>query len=580
MANFDFDLTSSGSAAWKPAGLDSLADEMICNTAGWGPINGATLAAFSDVPYAHFDKKERISRVAELATGSSNQYKNNQQFQKFKRDGDTNAEFSYRHDNADDSTFQLVDTAKLQSNNRMGGGNAGGRGGGGRGGGRTNFQQQAISRGQGGQGGQLFGTQSGRGNTGGGRGGRGGRGMRRQDRKDRLSSATVGVDWIVSEEFDLGQLLKLQANPPKPEDLTWAGHLDTYDEQYDKTTTRTSVPLKRVDNKVFYSVTTAEDPILEGYAADGIAEIFATDIILAQVMVAPRSIYSWDLVIQKSGNTIFIDKRENTTIDLLTVSETAHDPPQNADGVDECNYPENLSIEATVINQNFSQHILIKNPDTTQRKTFEPHPFFDASEEGMEGMEPSSVAYRYRKFPMDKDGKLNLCVRSELHAQVTKRGIENLITCHALNEWDSRFSGGINWRQKIDQQRGAVLATELKNNSCKVARWTAQAIISGADQMKIGYISRKKTGEPYEHDILATQWFKPKELAMQMNLSVNNMWGVVKMLMEMLHAKSDGKYVLMKDPNKSTLRLYSVPLCTFEDDDDEETEALFEEEEA
>lgn len=35
-------------------------------------------------------------------------------------------------------------------------------------------------------------------------------------------------------------------------------------------------------------------------------------------------------------------------------------------------------------------------------------------------------------------------------------------------------------------KRGAILATELKNNSAKLARWTAQSILSGADQMKIG----------------------------------------------------------------------------------------------
>ena len=40
----------------------------------------------------------------------------------------------------------------------------------------------------------------------------------------------------------------------------------------------------------------------------------------------------------------------------------------------------------------------------------------------------------------------------------------------ALNEWDSRYSGNIDWRQKLDVQRGAVLANELKHNSCKLSR--------------------------------------------------------------------------------------------------------------
>ena len=77
--------------------------------------------------------------------------------------------------------------------------------------------------------------------------------------------------------------------------------------------------------------------------------------------------------------------------------------------------------------------------------------------------------------------------------------------------------------------------------------------------MKLGYVSRVAAGNAYEHVILATQFFKPKDFATQINLSVNNMWGIVKMICELVLNKEDGKYVLLKDPNKATVRLYSVP---------------------
>lgn len=375
------------------------------------------------------------------------------------------------------------------------------------------------------------------------------------------------------DELDLNQLLKLQANPPKADDLAWCGQLDHYDESYDKTTSKNAAPLKRFDNKIFYTVTTAEDPILEKFAVEGVGDIFATDTILAQIMAAPRSVYSWDLVIQKTEGIIYIDKRDDSPFDLLTVSETAHDPPQVGEGVEEINTPDRLSVEATMINQNFSQQIL-QAPTADSRKTFEPNPFFGDEEEP--GFEPASITYRYRKFGL---GKINLVARTEIHGWVNKRGVEQHLNIYALNEWDSRFSGGINWRMKIDQQRGAVLATELKNNSCKVAKWTAQAILSGADQMKVGYVSRTRVGETYDHQVLATQFFKPKDLAIQTNLSITNMWGVVKMLCELLMSKEDGKFVLLKDPNKGTLRLYRVPLSTFEEADDEEGETMLEDEE-
>lgn len=123
-----------------------------------------------------------------------------------------------------------------------------------------------------------------------------------------------------------------------------------------------------------------------------------------------------------------------------------------------------------------------------------------------------------------------------------------------------------NNRQKIDAQRGAVLATELKNNSCRLARWTAQSLLAGADQMKLGYVSRVSPTNAYEHTILATQFFKPKDFALQINLNLTNVWGIVKMICELLLSKTDGKYVLMKDPNKAILRLYSIPIDTFDDE--------------
>lgn len=382
---------------------------------------------------------------------------------------------------------------------------------------------------------------------------------------DRLPSLSIGGEWEMVEEFDLAQLLKLVANPPTVEDLLWCGHLDQYDDTYDALTTRTQRIVKRIENKVFYDVTSSEDPVLERFAVDNVGDVYATDTIIAQLMAAPRSVYSWDIVIEKTQGVIFLDKRDNSSFDFLTVSETSLEPPAVAEETEEYNYPEKLSLEATMINQNFSQQVLLEKGT---RKTYEPNPFFD---DDNSGIQPASAAYRYRKFTL---GDIKLVARCELQCWHNKKGDEQLMTCHAINEWDSKFSGGVNWRQKIDQQRGAVLATELKNNSCKLAKWTAQALLAGAHQMKLGYVSREKASNPFEHTVLATQYFKPRDLALQINLSINNIWGIVKMICELLMKKPDGKFVLLKDPNKAIVRLYSIPIDSFEDEDDEEEEGV------
>ena len=531
--------------------------DMQFNSDGWGPVIGEQISAFDDVPYAHFDKKDKCSRPADFIQSTYN----NQQ-QKFRpryEMGSTNAEFAYRHDNEEDKSFQLVDTSKAPTKykNNI----------------KRNFQQKTQRGGNMrtmGKNDQQFSfNKGGMARKGGNeRGGRGrGRGGIRRQKTDRMPSLTVGAEWEMVEEFDLAQLLKLVANPPQVEDLMWCGHLDQYDENLDKVNIKSAKPLKSCDNKIFYYVTSTEDPILEKFTAEDLGEVYATDAILSHLMASPRSVYSWDLVIEKVGGVIFIDKREDSLFDYLTVSETAHEPPSASDEIDEINHPEKLSVEATKINQNFCQQVL---KEDESRKNYDPNPFYDDTfNEG----EPASVAYRYRKFTL---GNIRIVARCELHAWwKSKKNEEQLMTVYALNEWDSKYSGGVNWRQKIDQQqRGAVLATELKNNSNKLAKWTAQSILAGADLMKIGFVSRVAPSNAYEHVILETQTFKPKEIAAQTNLSVNNMWGIVKMIAELILKKEDGKYLLMKDPNKATVRLYSIPDDAFQADADEDAEAF------
>jgi hypothetical protein len=64
---------------------------------------------------------------------------------------------------------------------------------------------------------------------------------------------------------------------------------------------------------------------------------------------------------------VFLDKRDNSSFDYLTVSETAHEPPQVTAETDPINYPERLSLEATMINQNFTQQVLAVDADDSRK---------------------------------------------------------------------------------------------------------------------------------------------------------------------------------------------------------------------
>ena len=332
------------------------------------------------------------------------------------------------------------------------------------------------------------------------------------------------------------------------------------------------------------------------------ATIYTTDVILSVLMTAPRSVYPWDIVVVREGNKLFFDKRDGGPFDTVTVNENAADPPQDPTTVNPNNPNEkiavpdtpsinsatSLSLEATYINQNFAFQTVIETPPPPAVDFSKPNPFY-----GPDETEPlASCGYRYRVFDLGvtEDEDMKICVRTEVDAylpgQDPLKG-RGLVTIRALNEFDPRApgaGGAPDWRTKLDSQRGAVVATEMKNNSCKLAKWTVQSVLAGADHLKIGYvvlsntrlhvsessrlaygalssyswISRVNPRDNTRHVILSTTSTRPADFASQLNVSLANGWGIVRTVADMCMKQPEGKYVLVKDPNKVRILLEHV----------------------
>lgn len=323
--------------------------------------------------------------------------------------------------------------------------------------------------------------------------------------------------------------------------------------------------------------------------------MYTTDVILSVLMCAPRSVYPWDIVIVREGNKLFLDKRDGGPFDTVTVNENATDPPQDptvssnpSNPAEKVTQPEtpsinsatSLSLEATYINQNFGFQSVIETPPPPAVEFQKPNPFY-----GPDETEPlASCGYRYRVFDMSvtADEDVKICVRTEVDAYVPGGGNplngQALATIRALNEFDSRATGAggaPDWRSKLDSQRGAVVATEMKNNSCKLAKWTVQSILAGAEVLKIGYVfhqssrkdesvlknliriysyvSRINPRDNTRHVILSTASMRPADFAGQLNVSLANGWGIVRTVTDLCMKMPEGKYVLVKDPNKVSL---------------------------
>jgi translation initiation factor 3 subunit D len=83
------------------------------------------------------------------------------------------------------------------------------------------------------------------------------------------------------------------------------------------------------------------------------------------------------------------------------------------------------------------------------------------------------------------------------------------------------------------------------------------------------FVSRATPKDSNRHVILGVVGFKPRDFAAQMNLNLNNGWGIVRTIADIAMQMPEGKYVLVKDPNKPVLRLYEVPVNTFEEEEEE-----------
>lgn len=393
----------------------------------------------------------------------------------------------------EENTFSVVDNSRTSTRTR-GFGRGGGtvfRGRGGARGGPAQRGQRGTFQRVGGRGGQQ------QYNDRGGRGGRGGRrfGWRDYDKPQRTREASVQPKdtWRLLEEIDFNRLSKLNLDTGEGEDLDDYGFLYYYDRSYDKQPgAPTSARKLNVVERAAYNVTTSLDPIIQELADKDEASIFTTDNILSMLMCAPRSVYSWDLIIIRQGNKIFIDKRDGSNIDRVTVNENAADAPmETAEGTkDTLNSVGALMEEATHINHVFPIQTVLES-ETSKRDMPNEHPFYNSAEETDP---PASKAYKYRRFDLSLEADnepLHIIVRTELDAVVKNNisGEDQYMTIKALNEFDNKAQGSggaLDWRTKLASQRGAVLATEMKNNSCKLARWTTQSILAKADQMKLG----------------------------------------------------------------------------------------------
>ncbi|KAJ3320527.1 hypothetical protein HDV06_005256 [Boothiomyces sp. JEL0866] len=543
------------------------------NSNGWGPSK--ELYNDMGMPFVLFNKSERLGKIADwTAPAESKENTTSVQRKRHQMDIPTPTPFNYQP-NQDDASFSVVDRASASKF------------------GMKSLKAKSLQK-------QPLLKKVVR--------------YTEKQPKARETSIKIKDSWKLIDELDFFRMSDLSFYVEGAEDMYVFivdmmipdpyifelissgvhGSLNYYDKVYDKITTKAPKKLAAT-SKAFVNPTASEDPILKELAENSNEKsIIATDTVLAALMCSPRSVYSWDIIISKKGNQLIFDKRSSGVLDYNTVNENAAEPPVESTEKDtNINSHEALASEATQINRNFSQQVVNEG---TRVVFSHPHPFLQT-----DIGESPSAAFRYRKW--DLDG-ITLYARTKLDAAMTGKGesaepISEIVDSSfpanetqfvkvvALNEFDARAvgSGGApDWTSKLDTQRGAVIASEMKNNSNKLARWTTEAILAGCDYMRLGFVSRSSVRDRKRHQILGTALLRPEDFAEQINLNIGNGWGIIKAFADICFDQlSDGKFILMRDPAKPLLRLYQVsiqaaePIELFEEAFEEDNEDVVDE---
>jgi translation initiation factor 3 subunit D len=163
-------------------------------------------------------------------------------------------------------------------------------------------------------------------------------------------------------------------------------------------------------------------------------------------MTAPKSLYSWDIIIKKYQDILFIDKRsEENILDLLTVNETSQDNQPVDD--ETINGVRQLMQEAVKVNNSWRYQQYIKDKKINLA---EKDPFIE-----VEDQVAARLGYMYKIW--DIGNKKKICIRSSVHSYLQKPGQEDpsvegqpkpvYQNSYAFLEYEQNKS---NWKQNLD----------------------------------------------------------------------------------------------------------------------------------
>eukprot|EP01084_Bolivina_argentea_P176658 305651_1 len=324
------------------------------------------------------------------------------------------------------------------------------------------------------------------------------------------------------------------------------------------------------------------------------ANVFTTDNVLSAIMCCNRSKYSFDIVINKIGDKIFLDER-NKVLSTYSVDETSQNRPTKK-GTSKINQYTSLAQEATYINHVFAEQMVYHTRLDYTQKLKRPHPFVNEiggnakkkknsssrrnkakkiNRSRNTNQEAASQAFSYNLYEVTDNIKV-IC-RCAIDGYLVddagnkkKRKDNDWVKIYALNQYDSNRSKTQNWTKYLDTRDSTILSQEITNNNFKCARFGIKAHLSGANYIKLGFVTRDSVHSTEKHLVCGVKTYQVDDfIRNKLRIrSMNEPWTIfakfVKCVKELEH---DGRYIAVRDPLKQVIRMFKVNDDSFTKDD-------------
>jgi len=396
--------------------------------------------------------------------------------------------------------------------------------------------------------------------------------MKAKQKSYKELSFHVNPHWPLVDEIQGLTLSNLpKFIPGTPEIFKRAGQLCEYRHEIDSVLSKNRIKFTSFDTIPEETLSTKEislDENIINYIDEkelkGL-KIIASDVVLATLMNYSRSYYSWDIKVEKYDDMIFLTKREKgekeefVSVDLETVGENSITPP--AASVEDPKSPAALNTAMNLMKEGTKVKHSVQYVCLNQKKVHKfdhPHPY----QEDEDQQDLPSHGYTYMRWPFG-EGR-HLLTRGQIHS------FENLGTglatdeenednikynnIYAMNQWKMSKDA---W-ETIDNDKTAILSQQLTDNTNRVAKWALQSMFAGADKMKIVFVSRQKMINNKKHAIMGCSTIPTMKFIDLISYKFDESWSNVKYIADYFEKQEDGEYIVIRDPARNCLKVFSV----------------------